>query len=109
MCGIAGILALRPGLRVEAADLRLMAAQLSHRGPDDEAVYLDPQGRCGLAFRRLAVIDLATGRQPMSNETGRIWTICNGEIYNFRALRQRLVQLGHIFRSHSDAEVLVHL
>ncbi len=109
MCGIAGIVALDPDARVDADALRPMAAALLHRGPDDEGYYLDPQARCGLAFRRLAIIDLATGQQPMPNESGDVQVVFNGEIYNFRELRRRLESAGHRFRSKGDSEVLVHL
>ncbi|MBK9120374.1 MAG: asparagine synthase (glutamine-hydrolyzing) [Phycisphaerales bacterium] len=110
MCGIAGILNLRPAAPpVRAAELELMAAKLAHRGPDGSGVYVDPQGRCGLAFRRLAIIDLVSGAQPLANESGRIWVAFNGEIYNFRALRSDLERVGHHFATQSDTEVLVHL
>jgi len=109
MCGIAGILSLAPGQRAEPESLATMATQLVHRGPNDEGSYIDPMGRCGFAFRRLAIIDLATGNQPLSNEDRTVWAICNGEIYNFRELRAELVQQGHTFATQSDAEVIVHL
>ena len=109
MCGIAGILSLSPEARVENAALRTMADQLRHRGPDDAGFYLDPQARCGFAFRRLSIIDLKTGNQPLSNEDGTIWTVLNGEIYNYRELRAELVSLGHKFATQSDTETIVHL
>ncbi len=109
MCGIAGILALTPDARVEPGLLRTMAGQLVHRGPDDEGYYVDPQARCGLGFRRLSIIDVAGGHQPLSNEDGTIWVIFNGEIYNFRDLRAELQQRGHTFRTQTDTEVIVHL
>ncbi|TWT44783.1 Asparagine synthetase [glutamine-hydrolyzing] 1 [Phycisphaerae bacterium RAS1] len=108
MCGIAGILSLTPDARVEAAELRTMAAQLVHRGPDDEGFYVDPQGRCGLAFRRLSIIDLSTGHQPLSNEDGTLWVSFNGEIYNYRELRTDLEARGHHFGTNSDTESIVH-
>jgi len=83
-----------------------MTASLRHRGPDDEGVYLD--GPAALGIRRLSVIDLRTGRQPISNEDGTTWVVQNGEIYNFRTLRRQLERLGHRFRTGSDTEVLVH-
>jgi asparagine synthase (glutamine-hydrolysing) len=109
MCGIAGILSLSPDARVDDAALRTMADQLRHRGPDDAGFYLDPQARCGFAFRRLSIIDLKTGNQPLSNEDGTIWTVLNGEIYNYRELRAELVSLGHKFATQSDTETIVHL
>lgn len=108
MCGIAGILSLAPGAAADPAELRAMTATLAHRGPDDTAEYLDPQHRCALGFRRLSIIDLATGRQPISNEDGRVWLTFNGEIYNFAELRSELEQAGHRFRTRSDAEAIVH-
>jgi len=109
MCGLAGILSLAPHTAVEEHELRLMAGPLVHRGPDDEGYYLDPQRRCGLGFRRLSIIDLAGGHQPISNEDGTVWLILNGEIYNFRELRSDLAARGHAFRTHADSEVVVHL
>lgn len=107
MCGIAGILGRDGGVEEDA--LRRMATPLTHRGPDDEGVYVDPQGRAGLAFRRLSIIDLDGGRQPISNELGTIWVVFNGEIYNYRALRDDLAARGHRFRTASDSETIVHL
>jgi len=109
MCGIAGILSLAPEARVSHAPLRVMAGQLVHRGPDDEGFYVDPDGVCGFGFRRLSIIDLAGGHQPISNEDGTIWLMFNGEIYNFRELRAALAAQGHHFRTQSDSEVIVHL
>ncbi|MGE0480685.1 MAG: asparagine synthase (glutamine-hydrolyzing) [Phycisphaerae bacterium] len=108
MCGIAGILSLAPGAVADPAELRAMTATLAHRGPDEAAEYFDPQHRCALGFRRLSIIDLATGRQPISNEDGRVWLVFNGEIYNFPALRRELEPLGHAFQTRSDAETIVH-
>ena len=78
MCGIAGILSLSPDVRVSADEVDAMTAQLVHRGPDDAGRYDDPAGRCALGFRRLSIIDLATGHQPMSNEDGTILVVFNG-------------------------------
>src|SRR5262245_24785523 len=108
MCGIAGILALGTDDRVDESHLRAMAGELRHRGPDDEGYYVDRQGRCGLAFRRLAIIDLAGGNQPISNEDGTVRLVFNGEIYNFRELREILRRFGHEFATQSDSEVIVH-
>ena len=78
-----------------------------HRGPDDEGIYVE--GRVGLGMRRLSIIDLATGHQPISNEDGTIWIVFNGEIYNHAALRERLIASGHRFRTQCDTETIVHL
>ena len=105
MCGIAGIVHLqaRP---VEPSLLRRLCDVLSHRGPDDEGYYI--KGPVALGQRRLAILDLAGGRQPMGNEDGTVWITFNGEIYNFRELRARLEGLGHRFATHSDTEAIVH-
>lgn len=105
MCGIVGILDRRSA--PNAALARRAADALQHRGPDDAGFYSDDQ--ICLAFRRLSVIDLETGHQPMANEDASIWTIFNGEIYNYRELREQLTAKGHRFKSSSDTEVLVHL
>jgi len=106
MCGIAGI-ATADGSRPDVERLQTMAATIAHRGPDGEGIVSVPG--CGLAHRRLAIIDLATGAQPMSDEHERTWVILNGEIYNFRELRAGLESRGFRFRTKSDTEVLVHL
>ena len=85
-----------------------MAATLHHRGPDGSGVWVSPSGRCALSHTRLSIIDLAGGHQPMANEDDSVQVVFNGEIYNFRELRQELAALGHRFRSESDTEVLVH-
>jgi asparagine synthase (glutamine-hydrolysing) len=84
-----------------------MAAAIRHRGPDDEGFYFKENVAMGM--RRLSIIDLATGRQPISNEDGSVWVVFNGEIYNFPELRERLLARGHRFSTHSDTEVIVHL
>jgi asparagine synthase (glutamine-hydrolysing) len=105
MCGIAGWAG-----QVDAGheELFRMTAALSHRGPDDAGFHLEP-GRVGIGFRRLSIIDLAGGAQPIFDEADRRCVTCNGEIYNFQALRARLERWGHRFATHSDTEVIVHL
>jgi asparagine synthase (glutamine-hydrolysing) len=106
MCGIAGIVSLAHEA-VGLDELRRMCASLAHRGPDDEGFYLSREA--GLGMRRLSIIDLATGRQPVANEDGTVWTVMNGEIYNYRELRRELQAAGHRFATVSDTEVIVHL
>ena len=106
MCGIAGIVGKR-GEVVEAADVHRMCQTIVHRGPDDEGIYA--QGPVGLGMRRLSIIDLAGGKQPIHNEDRTVWVVFNGEIYNFPELRRELEGRGHQFYTHSDTEVIVHL
>lgn len=109
MCGIAGYLRLiRDTAPFDAAQGARMLDRLTHRGPDGAGTWQAPDGACWLGHRRLAVIDLVTGAQPMTNEDEKIWTTFNGEIYNHRILRRELAALGHRFRTQSDTEVLVH-
>jgi asparagine synthase (glutamine-hydrolysing) len=109
MCGICGELRF-DGRGVDEVTLLAMRDQLIHRGPDSEGLYVSPDGRAGLAFRRLRVIDLTSNAsQPMANEDGSVRVVFNGEIYNFEALRAQLVDRGHQFRSRSDTETIVHL
>ena len=106
MCGIAGIVNLDSG-PVVPDDVRRMCGVMRHRGPDDEGLYL---GSCaGLGMRRLSFIDLETGRQPIHNEDRTVWVVLNGEIYNFRDLRQDLESRGHAFYTRTDTETIVHL
>jgi len=107
MCGIAGIFHLKSNRAVTVDALRPMADAIAHRGPDAEGFWTGPG--VGLAHRRLSIIDLADGAQPMANEDHTVQVVFNGEIYNFRSLREQLVARGHQFRTHSDTEVLVHL
>ncbi|MDG2333486.1 MAG: asparagine synthase (glutamine-hydrolyzing) [Myxococcota bacterium] len=109
MCGIAGILALKKGSPVEVdALIRLRDAQ-THRGPDDAGDWVDPSRKIGLAHRRLSIIDLsASGHQPMHTRDQELHIVFNGEIYNFQSLKKELEEAGHVFRSTSDTEVLLH-
>jgi asparagine synthase (glutamine-hydrolysing) len=106
MCGICGI-ATQKQIPIDVERLKRMNNALIHRGPDSEGFYQEPG--IGLAMRRLKVIDLSTGDQPMTNEDRTIWVVFNGEIYNFHLLREQLINQGHQFRSHSDTECIVHL
>jgi asparagine synthase (glutamine-hydrolysing) len=109
MCGLCGEVRFDDA-PVRASDLLAMRQQLVHRGPDSDGLYLSPGGSAGLGFRRLRIIDLsASASQPMPNEDGSVQLVLNGEIYNYRELRARLVANGHQFRSHSDTEVIAHL
>src|SRR5690242_77738 len=105
MCGIAGFWLYNSPASVEA--VRTMCDSIRHRGPDDEGFHVD--GGCAIGMRRLSIIDLATGHQPMSNEDRSVWIVFNGEIYNFQELRQRLLDHGHRFHTNSDTETIVHL
>jgi asparagine synthase (glutamine-hydrolysing) len=107
MCGIAGIVNADSSGRVLPEMLRGMCDALVHRGPDDYGEYID--GQVGIGMRRLSIIDLQGGRQPIANEDGTIWVVLNGEIYNYRRLRNDLETHGHRFRTTSDTEVIVHL
>ena len=107
MCGICGKLVFSEESQVSPVLLKMMADMIVHRGPDDDGYYF--KGPIGLGFRRLSIIDLSKGHQPLSNEDGSIWVVFNGEIYNYKDLRQDLCAKGHVFRTESDTEVLVHL
>jgi asparagine synthase (glutamine-hydrolysing) len=107
MCGICGKLVFDSGATVSATLVKAMAATIYHRGPDDEGCYVS--GPIALGFRRLSIIDLQSGHQPISNEDGSIWIVFNGEIYNYWELRILLLSKGHIFKSQTDTEVIVHL
>ena len=107
MCGIAGKLYLDPTRVMARQELAAMVGTLAHRGPDGEGIWIDKN--IGLAHRRLSIIDLRTvAAQPMSNEDGTVWVTFNGEIYNFHELRKDLESRGHVFRTNSDTEVIVH-
>jgi asparagine synthase (glutamine-hydrolysing) len=105
VCGISGIYA-RPGLQASPELLLAMAGELHHRGPDGVGLYLD--GRFGMSNNRLAIVDLAGGDQPLSDESGRYWVMQNGEIYNYVELQRELRSLGHRFETSSDTEVIAH-
>ena len=107
MCGIHGILALRDGALPAPAVLSGMGGVTAHRGPDDEGVYRD--ARILLGMRRLSILDLSGGHQPIANEDESLQVVCNGEIYNYRELTAELEAAGHRFRTRSDTEVLLHL
>jgi len=106
MCGIAGQFNFQRREPVERETIVRMAGSIAHRGPDDEGFFV--AGPVGLGFRRLSIIDLAGGHQPMSDAEGTVWVIFNGEIYNYRELRAELQSKGHQFRTNSDTEVIVH-
>lgn len=105
MCGLAGVYE-RPGNSASRELLCAMAGELRHRGPDGTGLYLDRQ--FGMVSTRLAIIDLAGGDQPLSDERGRYWVMQNGEIFNYPELQRELDALGHRFTTSSDTEVLVH-
>ena len=107
MCGICGAVWTDPERSVSAEHLRAMISRIVHRGPDDAGEYRD--NHAALGFRRLSIIDLAGGHQPLSNEDDSVWTVFNGEIYNYHALRHRLEAKGHSLRSTGDTETIVHL
>src|SRR4028119_2415790 len=107
MCGIAGVLQF-DGSLVDRTTLERMCETLVHRGPDDQGVYVAPA--IGLGQRRLSIIDLSRNAlAPLPNEDESVWVVFNGEIYNFQELREGLIQRGHVFRSSTDTEVIVHL
>src|SRR5271155_3524677 len=103
MCGICGKLAFDNQSTVSPSLVKAMADSIRHRGPDDEGYYV--AGQVGLGFRRLSIIDLKSGHQPLANEDDSIWIVFNGEIYNYKELRAELVSKGHIFKTKSDTEV----
>jgi asparagine synthase (glutamine-hydrolysing) len=106
MCGITGIVDLREQRPLERAVLARMNETQHHRGPDEGGLYLAPG--IALGHRRLSIIDLATGQQPLANEDGSVIIVFNGEIYNYRALMTELEALGYRFRTRSDTEAIVH-
>ena len=106
MCGICGQFNFESGAPVQQKDLRAMTQSIVHRGPDDEGYFID--GALGFGFRRLSIIDLAGGHQPMSDQEESVWVVFNGEIYNFPELKSELQKFGHKFRTTSDTEVIIH-
>ena len=105
MCGIAGYVLKNGEARENVVDA--MCKSIVHRGPDDQGIYMD--GPCGIGMRRLSIIDLSTGHQPIPNEDHSLWIVFNGEIYQYRELRETLAKQGHQFRTASDTEVILHL
>ena len=103
MCGFAG----QFGLKSKVYPIKDMLALISNRGPDDESFFNNDNIYFG--FRRLSIIDIDNGKQPMTNEDKTIILMCNGEIYNYKNLRNRLIKQGHIFKTKSDVEVIIHL
>lgn len=106
MCGIAGIFDTRETSRIDEGLLARMNEAQFHRGPDEGGIHIEPG--VGLAHRRLSIIDLSSGQQPLFNEDGSVVVVFNGEIYNFPELTKELTAVGHVFKTHSDTEVIVH-
>src|SRR5436309_5843750 len=107
MCGIAGIIARDPREGVDEARLKRMRDVLRHRGPDAEGLWIE--GPVGLGHRRLSIVDVAGGHQPMTTESGNAWITYNGEIYNHPELMAALTSRGHHYRTRSDTESILHL
>src|SRR5581483_1964304 len=107
MCGIAGVMKFGRDARADSGPVRQMCAAMAHRGPGDDGFYTD--GPVSLGMRRLSIIDVAGGHQPISNESGTVWIVFNGEIYNHAELRRQLEPRGHRYRTNSDTETIVHL
>src|SRR5256885_3247690 len=107
MCGIAGVIKFGRDQRVNPDTIRQMCSVMAHRGPDDDGFYVS--GPVGLGMRRLSIVDLARGHQPISNEEETAWIVFNGEIYNHAELREQLQLRGHRYRTNSDTETIVHL
>jgi asparagine synthase (glutamine-hydrolysing) len=107
MCGIAGMVEFGSDAHADSSVLRRMCNIMAHRGPDDDGIF--SEGRVALGMRRLSIVDLATGHQPISNEDGSMWIVFNGEIYNHQSLRELLIARGHRYRTHSDTETIIHL
>ena len=110
MCGICGMLGYSDSFRVDRELAQSMSDTIAHRGPDDSGTWSSRSGNVAFGHRRLSIVDLSSaGHQPMSNEDGTIWITYNGEVYNHAALRSELEQKGHVYRSNTDTETIVHL
>jgi asparagine synthase (glutamine-hydrolysing) len=107
MCGIYGVVYFDASRMPDRLVASRMGNAIRHRGPDDQGTFAAPGILLGM--QRLSIIDLSGGHQPIANEDETIWVVCNGEIYNFQGLREGLIRDGHVFRTQSDTEVLVHL
>ena len=107
MCGIAGVVSSNPAELIEQSTIHRMCQAIVHRGPDDEGVLA--KANTGLGMRRLSIIDVAGGNQPIFNEDRSVWIVYNGEVYNFPELRPELEARGHRFATHTDTEMIVHL
>lgn len=107
MCGICGIVNFKKEEPIDPEVLTEMRDVMTHRGPDDEGLYINQNA--GLGFRRLSIVDISSGHQPMCNENGNIWIIFNGEIYNHSLIRKELLSKGHIYKTRSDTESIIHL
>ena len=107
MCGIAGKIFFDKNRKISSSELKTMTDIIHHRGPDDEGHYLNEN--IGLGFRRLSIIDLHTGHQPLSNADDTLWITFNGEVYNFKEKRTELEKKGYSFKTNTDTEVIVNL
>jgi len=106
MCGITGIIYKDPSKKVDSSQLEFANNRITHRGPDDSGFFID--GHIGIAMRRLSIIDLAGGHQPISNEDNTVHIVYNGELYNFKEIREKLINKGHRFKTTSDTESILH-
>ncbi len=109
MCGITGIVNFNSSSVINKEQLKQMTESLTHRGPDDDGIFINEGKTVGLGHRRLSIIDLSSGHQPMANRTGEIWIVFNGEIYNYPELKKELQQKGSNFNTNSDTEVIINL
>lgn len=108
MCGVNGLFDYKNNEPISRDLLTRMTSLMAHRGPDGDGFYFDDSAGVGLGHRRLSIIDLSTGDQPMTNEDDSIWIVFNGEIYNYKDIRRDLEAKGHQFRTSSDTEVILH-
>src|SRR5687767_8610376 len=109
MCGITGLYNFSNRDKVDETVLRSMCTSINHRGPDGDGIFIDQEHGIGLGHRRLSIIDLALGHQPMANPEGTIWIVFNGEIYNYLELKNELLTRGYKFQTTSDTEVIIYL